>query len=181
MQLPAGIEVLIDGRSIGRAPLRPIAVRQGAHELWLRRPDLGEMRLPITVQAGMSLPFQQSESAIRDAHAAAQERLARKVLALGGRERALGVAADAFAINPTYEPLRSLLNELLATAHHEEEAARNAADQAGHTARRSSFYAAAEGQHDTAARARRAGRFEEAIRAFWMARLQFDRAAARAQ
>ena len=119
LQLPPGVAVTLGERSIGVAPLAPIPVRQGTHKLVLGRQDLGEMSRQITIKAGTSLHIVESETTIREVHAATQLRLARRVLELAGRERArggperaLGVAAEALAINPRYEPLRAFMNEL---------------------------------------------------------------------
>jgi hypothetical protein len=49
---PSGAEILIDGESVGTAPLRPINVAVGTREVLMRHPSLGERRQVVSAAYG---------------------------------------------------------------------------------------------------------------------------------
>ncbi len=49
---PDGTEILVDGASVGTAPLTGLMVQIGTHDISGRRPDGAERHQPVEVKAG---------------------------------------------------------------------------------------------------------------------------------
>ena len=113
---------------------------------------------------------------MRETHGAAQERLARRALAEGHRERSLTIVNAAVQIAPTHQGLHDLLAQLLRDGLNQTIAARKAAEQAGRAARRSRWFDLGDDHFERAERLQNAGRLAEAIPAYWAAQAQFERA-----
>jgi hypothetical protein len=174
--VPAGSEIAIDGNVVGRAPMAGVDVAAGAHEFAVRHPDLGVWRRTISASPGQRIRVSVSEAAMRDAHGAAQERLARRALTESHRERSLAIVNAALQVAPTHQGLHDLLAQLVRDGLNQTIAARRAAEQAGRAARRSQAFDLGDAHFERAERLQNGGRIADAIPAYWAAQAQFERA-----
>jgi hypothetical protein len=176
--VPAGSEISLDGKPVGTAPLSGVEVSDGLHDMVLRRADLGVLRRMVTAYAGRRTRISISEAFMRDAHGAAQERLARRAFTDGHRERALAITNAALQIVPTHQGLHDVLALLVRDAMNQAIAARKAAERAGRGPRRSGAFEMGDSHFQRAERFHDANRPADAIPAYWAAQTQFERATA---
>ena len=173
--VPPGVDVSVNRRKRGRAPLAPLTVPAGVYAVAVQHPTLGIVRQRVTVSDGTRTSVTITEQALRETHATRQELLARRALDAGERERALRLVSDALVIAPSSSGLRAFLTQFAGDAMNGAIAARKAAERSSR-ARRSAAFAFGDSQFERAEKSHEAGRLTDAIPAYWTAQTQFERA-----